>query len=210
MTEFFVSNLMLDTRNFVELEPYAPEKTMPEFLRNQALNKGGSPLAADAFYTEVRATKSKAPGLKDLCIITDQWILVSDRLRIVLETFDMGAGGFYPTRVCSKDGSKLLSKSHCFWNFGNSKKTWLPNACPRVEPTFHGPDKSEPTSWFPPVNLEDGDIAVTPQASDGPDVWAEWRLKSCLLFSGALVRALQNEHLDKPFYFKSCRILEAP
>ncbi|KUF11154.1 hypothetical protein [Pseudoponticoccus marisrubri] len=203
----WVSALLHDTRNFAAFEGVEPDKDMPALMRVKALNESGRPLVADAFFTTTRAKTRRAPKLSDLMLITDGFVLVSARLMAVLSRFDLVDGGFHATRLLAAEGDTQLANGYAYWNFGNHKKTFVPDQSPAVTPSLNGPDKSQPTSWFPPASIRDHEITLSAQGCAGPDVWTEWRLRGCVFFSDPLVQALRDADLDAPFGFRACRIV---
>jgi hypothetical protein len=75
---------------------------------------------------------------------------------------------------------------------------------------MNGPLKSQfipKPIWTDPVIPKDNQIAVSPLALDGPDLWFEKELSRIIFMSGRLQDALKAEKLHVPFKFYKCRVV---
>lgn len=62
--------------------------------------------------------------------------------------------------------------------------------------------------WAPPFVTKDEDIAVSPAAAVGPDIWVDPKLVRCFFLSGELGRALKKARADKGFFLSRCRLVQ--
>jgi len=132
---------------------------------------------------------------------------VKGKLAEVLARFDLGTGGLIPYPIYQEDQITELEGQFFLLNFGAQKQCFLPNESRKVEPFFtlerHG---FEVWNAF---DLEDGDIAVSPAALGGADLWFEPRVRNKIFFSGALVDAIKTARVKVDLSLTQCRVISA-
>lgn len=133
---------------------------------------------------------------------------VKGKLAEVLAQFDLGTGGLIPYPIYQEDKVTELEGPFFLINFGAQKQSFLPSESQKVEPFFtlerHGFEV-----WNAKFGLEDGDIAVSTAALDGPDLWFEPRLRNKILLSGALVDAIKTARVKVDLSLTQCRVVGA-
>lgn len=167
-------------------------------------NAKGEVLPASAFSKKVYA-ESK-PHAKKLRHITSSGMtvyLVSPEFADVMREFNMGNGNFYPAKFFAKDQKTPLDWQHMYWNFGNVKDCVLIDQSPAAKKS----GTIDHRYYRLDLAFEDGGIAVSPAALEGPDVWVDPQLKNSFFISGRLMAALKKKKLDKGLSTARCRIV---
>jgi hypothetical protein len=59
-----------------------------------------------------------------------------------------------------------------------------------------------------PPYLQDGNVAVSPVALEGPDLWVSPPLIRIFFLSDRLTQALRAAKMSRVFGFRACRIVE--
>jgi hypothetical protein len=117
------------------------------------------------------------------------YIVVQQRCFDVFSKFDLGATELVPAKIYQVDRKTEVPGPFYVFNFG----------C--VKETFPKP------IWLEPVIPKDNQIAVSPLALEGPDLWFEKELSRLIFMSGRLRDALKAEKLHGPFKFYKCRVV---
>lgn len=186
-------------------EPEARKKRM----QTSAKNRLGQQLAASDFPLVLEAMVEPPDALQDYCSISGQFPMVSPRLAELLKTLDLGNGSFFEAQFYAIDGSEKLPWSHCFWNIGNTKESFVPEQS-NVKRVTNGRTDTPPFELYAtPGSLQEEDIAVTPQALSGPDVWFEPKLTNCIFFSDRFAQLMQEHCMPHLFHLKAVRVIEA-
>jgi hypothetical protein len=169
-------------------------------------NDAGYPLSSDAFPTMIWPSIYAKRTLKSLSDIFNgygYWT-VSARCADVLRQFDLGNGALYPVKVCQKD--KVTPVGDLDWfciNFGNVKSALLVDESQNIEPWV------QPGRWTEKYTWKDGDIALSPAALRGPDIWIEPSLERSLFLSAALGNALKKAKCVSGWGLLKCRIVDS-
>ena len=131
---------------------------------------------------------------------------VSEELANVLRQFDLGEGGLYPVTLYEKDRKTVDERKYYCINFGNRKRAFLAKESPAAQV---GPfDTEEGTTRKLPIVPDHDQIAVSPAAFAGPDLWIDENLRAGIFVSGRLYDALKAANLARVFGFKRCRVIE--
>jgi hypothetical protein len=165
-------------------------------------NEAGESLGADCFPAQIFGAphaKDKDYRLPDIAFAGSYWF-VSKRAAEVIRQFDLGNGGLYPVEVLKKDRQTLVDGEWLCINFGNAKRTFLPQQSSNVDPRSAG-------QWLPSSMMTDGNMALSTDALAGPDLWIEPVVRDGIFFSEGLGKALKKEKVDKGFFLKRCRVL---
>ena len=86
----------------------------------------------------------------------------------MLLQFDMGEGALYPVKAFQNDRTTRIGSEFFCLNFGNQKTALVKSQSPKLRDGKLGDG-----SWLLPFVLNDGDITVSSQALEGPDLWID-------------------------------------
>jgi hypothetical protein len=132
--------------------------------------------------------------------------VVRGRLAEILSAFDLGEGGLVPFPVYKDDLETPYGGDFFLLNFGAIKNTLVPEASPNIAKIgVHHITKQQiwrVQSWV------EGQVALTPQALNGPDLWFEEALDHKIFMSNALAQALIDAKLDEDWRLTPCKIVE--
>jgi hypothetical protein len=199
----WLSLAMADARR---LRPFTNDLASDEnrLIAIQRSNNAGEVLNKDDFPEAIWGSKERGATtfktLPDLFYGYGYWV-VSDRCADVLRGFDLGSGSLHPVKVFEKDKVTPIGDHGWFcWNFGNKKNVFLPDKSKNISP-FSG------NRWHPRATLRDNEIAVSPQALIGPDIWIDPLLFNSLFLSDALVKALKKAKCTSGFSLKKCQVV---
>lgn len=142
--------------------------------------------------------------MHDISLANGQLLLVSKRLKTLLQAANEGTCAFYPTLVYDAAEKTLLSEDHSYWAIGARKETLEVDLTPGLKPVTSNENSSAYGTFHPPVVITDGLIRVSPDCLDGPQVWVESRLRSTVFFSDGFVQILKQNKLDNLFGLKRC------
>lgn len=126
--------------------------------------------------------------------------LVSDRLRAVLETANLGATSFHSVELFRYHRATRIDLPYSIIAFGETKNTVaLEQSLYRKGPS----DGNLPELNFAP---KDNDLTLSNQALLGPDLSIEENFDSAFFLSDRLVQALKAEKLTRRLGLRRCRI----
>lgn len=182
------------------------EKTREPWVMSQVLNTRGESIPAEQFPKELYAFR----GSEFDPVVTYKYFpdffrsgfyMVSGAFADVLRQFDLGGGGVYPTKLFQEDRTtEITGDFHCL-NFGNKKETFLSEHSPRAT-------KSRLLKQMqPPSVIEDGDIAVSRIALEGPDIWIDPTLRNSFFMSDRLWQGLVAANVHKPLNAARCTVI---
>jgi len=137
------------------------------------------------------------------------FLAVKGKVAEVLSHFDFGAGGgLVPYTIYEADEETPLPGPFHLVNFGPWKDCFLPDSSTNVEKT--GVHHQTGQSHWSLQYLKDGDIAVSPVALAGSDLWMCPRINSRIFMSNRVVEALKTALTDADladFELRRCRIV---
>jgi hypothetical protein len=170
----------------------------------QGRNNAGEVLNKDDFPQAIWGSKERGARtfktLPDLFYGYGFWV-VSARCADVLNGFDLGSGSLHFVKVFEKDKVTPIGDHGWFcWNFGNQKSVLLPEKSKNIAP-FPG------DRWRPRPIMGDDDVAVSPQALIGPDIWIDPQFHNGFFSSDPLVKALKRAKCTSGFALKRCRVV---
>lgn len=146
-------------------------------------------------------------GVHDLFAVGG-FYAVKGKLAELLSRFDLGEGGLIPFPIYKADLVTPVEGEFFFINFGARKNSFLPEQSKLVERMAidrkTGTQIWDIKSWF-----EDGDVALSATALEGPDVWFEETVYNKIFMSDELAQALQDAELAEDWRLKQCHIVEA-
>ena len=130
---------------------------------------------------------------------------VRGKLAEVLKQFDLGEGGLIEFPIYQADKVTPLPGPFYLLNFGCIKDSVVIEQCQQLRHVF----KKEIVGYdkWGASNLEDGDIAATAAALEGPDLWFESKLDKKIFMSGRLHDAILAAKIKVNFQFARARIL---
>jgi hypothetical protein len=131
---------------------------------------------------------------------------VKGRLAKVLSRFDFGDGGLIPLPVYQEDLTTPQPGPFFLVNFGARKDSLIAEQS-NLRKFYIDPDTGRQL-WKVPFGPNDGDVALTPTALIGADVWNEERRRSVNFMSDAPVTAIREAGVKIDFQLSQCRIVE--
>ena len=130
---------------------------------------------------------------------------VKGRLAEVLKDFDLGKGGLIEFPIYEADKTTRLPGPFYLLNFGGAKDSFVPGESRKLYSRRElAKDGDELWATY---ELEDGDIALTPAAFEGADLWHERKLQNRLFMSGRLHDAILAAGVKTRFQFARVRIV---
>ena len=153
------------------------------------------PLPRDRFPAEIYL-KQGAKRLPDIALPGGFWT-VSAKLADILRRFELGRTALYRTRVLRADRTTPIEGEYFCLSLGERKDTILPAASPGLErPSLWEPTKS-PDVWHVRFDVHDDDLAPSPAALGGSDLWVEERIRDNFFVSDALGQELKEAGLGR-------------
>jgi hypothetical protein len=126
------------------------------------------------------------------------FLAVKGKVAEVLSKFDFGAGGgLVPYTIYEADEKTPLPGPFYIVNFGPWKDCFLPDASTKVEKL--GVHHQTGLTHWSLSYLKDGDVAVSPAALAGSDLWMCPGVESRIFMSNRLVEALKTALSDAAF-----------
>jgi hypothetical protein len=150
-------------------------------------------------------------GTGDMFSLGSMYV-VRPKLADVFAKFDLGDGGLEPLTIYEADLQTPAKGEFYMLQLGARKDTFLPEQSNQEGYRIH-PElvdrKTGEQMWSIETLIADGDVALSPTALQGPNLWAEVRVFSQRLFmSGGLAEALLEAHPKKvDFMLKQCRVV---
>lgn len=117
----------------------------------------------------------------DLSHYAGLWIL-SERASNVIRGFDLGSGLIRPLRLHDTTSGTPASGTWFIWNIGNLKEALLPERSQNLRPAAG--------RAFALLDARDHDVKCMPEATTGPDIWIDPKLRHAIFLSAALGQAL--------------------
>lgn len=133
-------------------------------------------------------------------VIANALPVVSGAVAEVMSQFNLGNASLHPVPVFKRDKETLIEGDWFFLNYGNVKHVFVPEQSKevsRIETTDY---------WSMPINPQDGDVAVSAEALEGPDIWVDPRCRKVFYLSQELASAIRERKLSNHF-FKKCAVL---
>lgn len=145
--------------------------------------------------------------------------VVKPCLADVFSRFDLGEGGLTPLIIYEADLVTPATGDYYLLHFGARKNTFLPSHSNKEGHRIRSTGVAKRSTigftagveyWQTSSIIEDGDVAVSPFALQGADLWIEELISRKLFMSDALATALTNYHSSNrtDFCLKRCRVVE--
>ena len=145
--------------------------------------------------------------VKDLFTAGGGVFVVRGKLAEVLSRFDLGEGGLIPFTIYKADLETPYPGEFFLLNFGARKNSILVEQSKNVVKfSVHhetGFQKWEVNSWS-----EDGDVALSLAALEGPELWFEPAIYNKIFMTDRLAEALIEIGMGDVFMLQECRIVE--
>jgi len=146
--------------------------------------------------------------VKDIFFI-GAFLAVKGKVAEALSKFDFGAGGgLVPYTIYEADEKTPVPGPFYILNFGPMKDCFLPDASANIgQPSVH--HQTGRTRWSLRY-LKDGDIAVSPAALAGSDLWMCPGVEGRIFMSNRVVEALKAALSDAElaeFRLRRCRVV---
>lgn len=143
----------------------------------------------------------------DAFMIRDGYILVSGRLKVLLEQFDLGDIQFVPVTILKKNRKDAYDGSFFFINILEKKTAIVPDQGGKLD--VSGRIRPGTTCFYETARgkyVDSGDVAVvvTPAAFEGVDLWTDSQLLyGAVFFSDRLRQACKAEKIGS-LTFQQC------
>jgi hypothetical protein len=190
------------------LKPFASnveEEDVDRAIEASRRCDAGEPLSAEWFPQAIWGTQT-ARRFKRLPQLFrgGGYCIVSSRRANVLRRFDLGQGALYSVAVLQKDRRTPVGGEWFSLCFGNVKQAFAAAASPKARPFGVAGLR-----WHLPFVPQDDDMAVSPAALEGPDLWIDPTLIRAFFVSGRLSDALAKADLHGPLRLHRCRVVQA-
>ncbi|MFB9139522.1 imm11 family protein [Maritalea porphyrae] len=134
----------------------------------------------------------------------DGFMTFSKKAKEAVEHLDFGGGKFLPLPIFENDRITPVPGEYFILNYKGHKEAVLPEQSKHIEQIYPPKDIWGLQDWL----LEDGDVAVSRAALDGPHVWTDApRLHSAIFFSDQFVKAIRKAKVKTRVNFWSCRVI---
>ncbi len=194
-TELFIAKLVTDLQGAGDDE---------RAIRGSKAFTSALPVAQDDCPRRIWSTRAGSLGrLPDVFLVNGYWI-VSGEAADLMRRFDLGEGDFFPVEILLSDRTTPASGSWFVWSIGNKKTAFLEAHSPAAR-AMTGVGRS---LCLIPTMPKDDDIAVSPAALEGPDIWMDKTLFKSIFVSGPLGEALTAAGLAKAFRLYRCRLVD--
>jgi hypothetical protein len=164
----------------------------------------GEPLPADHYPKEFygKYVNKRMGPQPDIFSAGGSWV-ASVAFAEVLRQFNLGRTALYPTRLLQHDRKTPVEGSdyYCL-GFGERKEVFLPTESPGATKPHEDQD-----IWKLSLDPKDDDLAVTPRALDGVDLWMDPRVRHAFFLSDRLVMALKSAKLARRLGLRRCRVI---
>ena len=177
------------------------------FLRMaRQMIKEGEPLARDFFPTAIWGSSNNSCeqyDFPDLFYANGFWV-VSNAAADVLQQFNLGGGGLYPTKLLKRDKTSTVEGEWFCFNVGNKKDALVASESTSLRERYI---REGQKGWFPKTTIKDGDIVVLRTVDVGADVWIDRNVGGAFFLSEPLGLALQRARADTGFFLNKCRVV---
>lgn len=133
--------------------------------------------------------------------------VVKRKLAATLSRFDLGEGGLIPFRIYQADLETPYPGEFFLLNFGAQKNSILVEQCEDTAKFLVRKETGQQV-WDLNYLNENADVALSPAALDGPDLWFDPAVYNKIFMSDALAQALIAIGMRDIFKLQECRIVE--
>ena len=213
--EVWISEGLLTTYSSKPLMTRQSKENLSRSAEAVTLNQRGAPLPRERFPEEAWGDEDAAATIERLphMFSVRGFPTVSSEVAAIMRDFDLGQGALYPIDIYQRNRKRLIGTFHCL-NIGNVKDTFLPEHSPTAKPmrSFRKPkpgDPPRPVKFEGPSKTSKGDMTLTADALQGPDLWLEAKVNKMLFLSGPLARAIRKARVERGFRMRACTVVEA-
>jgi hypothetical protein len=168
------------------------------YLKGVALEREEFPEAMSVWDFEAFAST------KDV-FFAGGFLAVKGGLAEELKDFDFGEGGLLPFDILGPDLKTPIGLKSYFLNLGARKTTFNADKSTRIRPYLV--DRVTNTQvWSVRSDVNDGDLVLTPDALNGPDVWVETQITGKIFFSSEVGEVLKRSSMADEFRLARCAI----
>ena len=153
-----------------------------------------------AFYADYYDHKQKK--LPDI-FRADGFVCLSNLGMTVFKEFDLGEGGFVPTKIYQYDRTIPVEGEYFCLNFGTRKHGCIVDKSRNLQRASGGP-----FPFWIRADSQDYDIAVSKAAFVGADLWTDHSLGEAVFMSDQLVKALAEFGMAEKFDLKRCLLVD--
>ncbi|WP_411889479.1 hypothetical protein [Yoonia sp. SDW83-1] len=132
-------------------------------------------------------------------MLSDEYLIVSDRWRETAQQFDLGSTAFDPVVLYGFRRKYRFELDYNYLNITQTKASVVLEKCKDIRPRRAG-------NWN--FGLPESQIAVNKVALSGVDLWMEPILRGAVFMSDALYTALNEQKLLKRTRFAKCTIID--
>ncbi|MCT4655334.1 MAG: hypothetical protein N4A65_05960 [Cohaesibacter sp.] len=186
-------------RHMIPTRPENVSRAMSRAGNGETLQREDFPEAM-AVYDEKRFQCMKA------VFWAAGFLAVNQDLAKILSRFDLGTGGLVPFPIYEADETSLYPAHYSFLNFGSQKDCFLPEESRNTFlQSIRRKDSRKIWSIAPE---QDGDIAVSKAALDGPDLWMDPSVRRRFFMSDGLAEALIASKIKIDWRLTKCRVID--
>ncbi|QFI65242.1 hypothetical protein EKH55_0368 [Sinorhizobium alkalisoli] len=129
------------------------------------MNEAGERMSAEHFPEKIFAKyPDKMERKQSDLVLAAGAVVVSAACADVLRQFDLGHSSLYPIKLFQHDRKTPVEGEYFCLNIGERKAAFLPEYSRGVTTLGSG-------KLLMPPNLHDDDVAISPDALEGPDLW---------------------------------------
>jgi hypothetical protein len=174
--------------------------------------RDGHRLSGDAIPEAIAIWEPKSfRRARDVFSIGSMFIL-KPKLAELFARFDLGRGGVEPITVYEEDLKTRAKGDYFMLHFGGQKDSFLPERSNQEGYRIHPLAVDRKTGrqiWSIESLVQDGDVAVSPAALEGPELWGEVSVHSRLFMSAGLGEALREPGASTvDWQLKKCRVVD--
>lgn len=183
-----------------------------DVLRRRGQRYGrGYPLPSEDIPKAAAIWNKKSFARTGDIFMIDTMYAVKPRLAEVLFRFDLGEGGLTPFTIYKEDLVSPVDEEFWLLNLCVRKDSFLPDksnqADYRIRQLATDPETGR-AIWKVSSLARDGDVVVSTDAFEGPDLWVEDQIWGRLFLSSPLVEALHEASLrNADFSLMQCGVL---
>ncbi|WP_157033336.1 hypothetical protein [Loktanella sp. S4079] len=164
-------------------------------------NDMGIPLARDRFPEKVY-WRNKWKFDKSLPqFFHSGFIFINEKAANILRDHDLGQGALYPVDLFENDRVTPIEANILTLCIGNQKDTVLLDQSENMKRLWPRHDFFSPQLW-----VEDDNIVVDRSCLEGPDLWADPKIKFVFFMSDRLGQALIKARMKNAVKLVRCRV----
>ena len=134
-------------------------------------------------------------------VFVDAYLCVSEPVKRVISTFDVGATRFVPVSLLDKTLQPITEKPYFIIAFAEAKRT-VSGGKALIENTLR------PGEFNLDSPLKDGAVEVFADVANTPDIWVDPKIVGAVFMSDRLHNALQSAGLIDRFSARKCLVTE--